>query len=173
MVFWVFVFPVLMALALGIAFRTRGDEPIPVAVQNGPGATALVEMLSDTTDLNLIVVAPSSALTALRDGLAHLVVVPGNPPTYRYDPARPESRLSRLLVDRALSDAADPASRSQQADLPPVVGPLIMREFSVSGLLNQSVFPAVSLKITNARAWSATTVRSRPCSSSSVFSRLR
>ena len=59
------------------------------------------------------------------------------------------------------------------ADLPPVVGPLIMREFSVSGLLNQSVFPAVSLKITNARAWLATTVRSRPCSSSSVFSRLR
>ena len=37
-------------------------------------------------------------------------------------------------------------------DLPPVVGPLIMREFSGLALLNQSVFPAVSLKITSARA---------------------
>ena len=37
-------------------------------------------------------------------------------------------------------------------DLPPVVGPLIMREFSVLGPLNQSVFPAVSLKTTSARA---------------------
>ena len=34
-------------------------------------------------------------------------------------------------------------------DLPPVVGPLIMREFSVLGSLNQSVLPAVSLKITS------------------------
>ena len=38
------------------------------------------------------------------------------------------------------------------ADLPPVVGPLIMREFSVLGSLNQSVLPAVSLKITSASA---------------------
>ena len=37
-------------------------------------------------------------------------------------------------------------------DLPPVVGPLIMREFSVLGSLNQSVLPAVSLKITSASA---------------------
>ena len=35
-------------------------------------------------------------------------------------------------------------------DLPPVGGPLIMREFSVLGPLNQSVFPAVSLKTTSA-----------------------
>ena len=36
--------------------------------------------------------------------------------------------------------------------LPPVIGPLIMRVFSVLGSLNQSVLPAVSLKITSARA---------------------
>ena len=123
MVFWVFVFPVLMALALGIAFRTRGDEPMPVAVQDGRGAAAMVASLSDATDLDVVVIPPSAAVTALRDGIANLIVVPGDPPTYRYDPARPESRLSRLLVDRALRDAADPATRSQRATIEEVSTP--------------------------------------------------
>ena len=43
---------------------------------------------------------------ALRDGDAHLVVIPGRPPTYRYDPTRPESRLARLVVDAVLQRAA-------------------------------------------------------------------
>ena len=30
--FWVFVFPILMACALGVAFRSRGEEPIVVGV---------------------------------------------------------------------------------------------------------------------------------------------
>ena len=30
--FWVFVFPMLMACALGVAFRARGDEPVVVGV---------------------------------------------------------------------------------------------------------------------------------------------
>jgi ABC-2 type transport system permease protein len=35
-----------------------------------------------------------------------LVVVPGVPPTYRFDPTRPESRVARLVVDNALQRAA-------------------------------------------------------------------
>ena len=123
MIFWVFVFPVLMALALGIAFRTRGDEPMRVAVQDGRGAAAMVETLSDATDLNVVVIPPSAALTTLRDGFANLIVVPGDPPTYRYDPARPESRLSRLLVDRALNDTTDSARRSPRATIEEVSTP--------------------------------------------------
>ena len=102
MVFWVFVFPVLMALALGIAFRTQGDAPIPVAVQAGHQAASVVSLLAEHAELDAFVVPPALAVTTLRDGEAHLVVIPGNPPTYRYDPARPESRLARLLVDQAL-----------------------------------------------------------------------
>ena len=30
--FWVFIFPILMACALGVAFRARGDEPVVVGV---------------------------------------------------------------------------------------------------------------------------------------------
>lgn len=113
MVFWVFVFPVLMALALGIAFRTQGEEPMPVAVQESEGAAIMVETLSDAADLNVFVVSSSAALSTLRDGRANLIVVPGDPPTYRYDPARPESRLTRLLVDQALTIGADPVPRAR------------------------------------------------------------
>ena len=110
MMFWVFVFPVLMALALGIAFRTQGDEPMPVAVQENEGAAIMVATLSDAADLNVFVVSSSAALSTLRDGRANLIVVPGDPPTYRYDPARPESRLTRLLVDQALTIGIDPGA---------------------------------------------------------------
>ena len=40
-VFWVFVFPILMACALGVAFRSRGDQPIVVGVLDGPGRDAI------------------------------------------------------------------------------------------------------------------------------------
>ena len=36
--FWTFGFPVILAVALGIAFRNRPPEPVHVAVQAGPGA---------------------------------------------------------------------------------------------------------------------------------------
>jgi hypothetical protein len=39
-VFWVFVFPVLLTLALGIAFRTKGPEAVAVAVASGEGYQA-------------------------------------------------------------------------------------------------------------------------------------
>ena len=51
-------------------------------------------------------VDPGATETALRDGLAHVAVVPGDPPRYRYDPTRPESRLARQTVDDLLQRAA-------------------------------------------------------------------
>ena len=37
-VFWVFAFPVIMTCALGIAFRSRGEEPIIVGIVEQAGA---------------------------------------------------------------------------------------------------------------------------------------
>ena len=118
MVFWVFAFPVLMALALGIAFQNRGEEPMTVAVRSGAGADgsgagadAVVVALSATDELDVLTIQEDDELGLLRDGRAHLVVVPGSPVIYRFDPARPESRLTRLLVDRALSNVASDTHR--------------------------------------------------------------
>ncbi|HET7294184.1 MAG TPA: hypothetical protein VFM88_17285, partial [Vicinamibacteria bacterium] len=38
-VFWVFVFPIVLAAVLGLAFRSRPPEPLPVAVADGASAT--------------------------------------------------------------------------------------------------------------------------------------
>ena len=106
MIFWVFIFPLLMALALGIAFRSPSEAPVAVAVEEGSGAAALLDALSAHDNVEVVSVDPGGTGAALRDGLAHVVVVPSDPPTYRYDPTRPESRLARQTVDDLLQRAA-------------------------------------------------------------------
>ena len=45
-VFWTFVFPILLAAGLGIAFRQRGPDKVQVGViTGGPGSTSAVESL--------------------------------------------------------------------------------------------------------------------------------
>ena len=39
-IFWVFVFPLLLALGLGIAFRNKPADVTPVAVVDGPEGAA-------------------------------------------------------------------------------------------------------------------------------------
>jgi len=104
--FWIFVFPVLLALALGIAFRTQGQEAIPVAVQQAAGSDWIAEALDGSAGLRAEVLASGPAREALRSGKVALVVIPGNPWTYWFDPTRPESRLARMSVDHALQAAA-------------------------------------------------------------------
>jgi ABC-type multidrug transport system permease subunit len=108
-VFWAFVFPVLLAFALGIAFRHSGPEVLPVAVEEGtPDAPALAAALSHAGTVRAAVLSPGDAAKALRTGDVALVVQAHGPQslTYRFDPSRPESRLARLAVDDALQRAA-------------------------------------------------------------------
>src|SRR5947207_3797271 len=45
-VFWTFIFPILLAAGLGIAFRQRGPDKVQVGViATGAGSAALVESL--------------------------------------------------------------------------------------------------------------------------------
>jgi ABC-type multidrug transport system permease subunit len=105
-IFWVFAFPVLLTLALGIAFRTQNPAPIPVGVVGDQGADRVQQQLGASADLSVRTIERSRMDVELRNGAVHIVVIPGSPPTYRFDPARPESRLARLAVDQALQHAA-------------------------------------------------------------------
>ena len=105
-VFWVLVFPILMAFALGIAFRSRGDEPVPIGVAEGANARPLVAALGRDPGITVRLLTADRIDRALRDGEVQLVVVPGTPPTYRFDPTRTESRLARLATDQALQRAS-------------------------------------------------------------------
>jgi len=118
-VFWVFIFPVLLAAGLGIAFRNRAAERTTVAVaHNGPVAERLAEGLRRTPDLSVSLLSDSVAAVALRTGEVALVVVPesSGKVEYRYDDTRPDSRTARLLVDDALQRSAGRAEPIRVAD---------------------------------------------------------
>lgn len=104
--FWSFAFPVLLTVALGIAFRTRPPDPVFAAVEAGRGAERAAATLGARADVRAEVLAPEEARAALRTGRVSIVVVPGDPPVYRFDPTRPESRLARAVVDDLLQRAA-------------------------------------------------------------------
>jgi ABC-2 type transport system permease protein len=105
-VFWVFVFPVLMACALGLAFRSRGEQPIVVGVLDGPGRASIEEAIRRAHGIELRVVNPADVQSALQRADVQLLIEPGPPPVYRFDPTRAESRFARRAVDDALQRAA-------------------------------------------------------------------
>jgi len=106
-VFWIFIFPILLAAALGVAFRSRGPDDILVGVQRGKEASRIEASLDAAEGLSAEILDEEEARQKLRTGKVSLVVIPGDGQwTYWQDPTRPESRLARLAVDDALQRAA-------------------------------------------------------------------
>jgi ABC-2 type transport system permease protein len=105
-IFWVFFFPLLLAMGLGIAFRDHPPEKTFAAILNNAEASALLEKLRDDATLHLELMEPAQAKTALRLGKVALVIIPGDPYEYWYDPARPDSLMARSTVDAALQTAS-------------------------------------------------------------------
>jgi ABC-type multidrug transport system permease subunit len=106
--FWVFAFPLLLALALGIAFRSSGPQRSNVGVVTGPGAEPILAALRASPELNVRTYAPDAADQALRRGKVAVMVRPAasGPAALAFDPARPETRLAHLEVVNALEAAA-------------------------------------------------------------------
>ena len=106
-VFWTFFFPVIMAAALALAFRNRGEEPVRVGVVAGAGADSVAAVLAAWPAVDVRVLSPDSAALALRRGDVMLLVVEGAAGhRFRYDPTRSDSRVARLVVENALQAAA-------------------------------------------------------------------
>lgn len=105
-IFWVFLFPVLLAVALGVAFRAKPPEPLPVGVESGAHAVGRMAALDVAERLAPRLVERAEAERELRTGKLALVVLATEPPTYWSDPTRPDSRIARLEVDAALQQAA-------------------------------------------------------------------
>ena len=116
-VFWVFVFPILLAAGLGLAFRDKPAGVTWVAVIDGTGARKTLAMLENSSDLHstnkdstirATVLARDAALKGFHFGKYDLAIEsnPDGSYTYYYDPARPESVLARDELDAALQSAA-------------------------------------------------------------------
>ena len=121
-IFWVFVFPILLVFALGIAFRNTGPERVRVAVErsetDNQATPALIQALSQSKEIEVLSLSPAEAAQSLRSGRVALVVRSPDgataqdrnsiklSPSYRFDPTRPESQQARRVVDDALQRAA-------------------------------------------------------------------
>ncbi|HVT38421.1 MAG TPA: ABC transporter permease [Gemmatimonadaceae bacterium] len=107
--FWVFIFPILMAAGLGIAFRSRGADSAVVAVVERPAPNRLdfVKLLSGAQGIEVRAMTMDSAIAALRAGRVALVAVDAGAGRvdYRFDPSRDESRTARVLFNDALQRA--------------------------------------------------------------------
>jgi len=104
-VFWVFGFPIVLAFALGLAFRNTGPGKLQIGVAPGPGDSALAATLDSSPRLVATVLDTTTARLRLRTGRIALLAIPGDPVVYRYDSTRTESGLARLEVDDVLQRA--------------------------------------------------------------------
>jgi ABC-type multidrug transport system permease subunit len=110
-VFWVFVFPLLLATGLGIAFRDKPGDASSVVIVDEGGAQEVQTMLRRSpqhASFKVDVKDSETARKGFRLGKYDLVIEPDSVGglRYRYDPARPESTLARTQVNDALQSAA-------------------------------------------------------------------
>ncbi len=110
--FWVFLFPIVLAAGLGLAFRNRPAEVLKIAATPEVVQSLKQEKLLDVQQLD-----SSAAREALRNGKVALAVEkgPDGGVVFEYDDTNPEGRTARTLADQAVQRAAgrrDPAATS-------------------------------------------------------------
>src|SRR5262245_32244766 len=114
-VFWVFVFPLLLAAGLGLAFRNTPAEVITVGIV-GHHSTVLESAPALAADPFHTV---DDGLRALREGKVALLVEPRGDGSvvYHYDDTNPEARDARMRADMAVQQSAgrtDPVAVQDQ-----------------------------------------------------------
>jgi ABC transporter DrrB family efflux protein len=142
-VFWTFIFPILLAAGLGIAFRQTGQEQVQIGVVSRPGAdTTIVTAMSRDSALITRVMDDSAAALALRTGKVALVVIPGatrDSVRYVFDRGRGDAVNARLLVDRAVQSGAGRVDPVRASDTYVTENGSRYIDFLVPGLLGMNL----------------------------------
>lgn len=112
--FWVFVFPLLLAAGLGLAFRNRPPEVLKIAAVT----PQLAQSLRRDKLLDVQQLSSQAGEDALRTGKVALLAIPGpgGNVVYRFDDTNPEGRTARMLADRAVQQAAGRADPVRSSD---------------------------------------------------------
>jgi ABC-type multidrug transport system permease subunit len=101
--FWVFIFPILLAVGLGIAFRNRPADVLPV----GATTPQLAKALAAEPGLKVFARDEAQGTHDLATGnITLLAIQTANGVEYKYDDTNPDARNARLLADRAIQVAA-------------------------------------------------------------------
>lgn len=146
-VFWVFGFPLLLALGLGIAFRNKPADITSIAIVESPGAQHALNLIQRSprrSSIRAELLDQAQALKGFRLGKYDLVVEVDSAGNFKYvfDPARPESVLSKAEVDETLQTAAgrqNPLSTSSAVSSEP--GSRYI-DFLIPGLIGMNVMNA-------------------------------
>jgi ABC-2 type transport system permease protein len=104
--FWVFGFPLILALALGFAFREKPPDRVPVAVVAGPNAAQRIAALQKSPTLLPSIMSEQEARDALRRGKVSLLVEGADTVVFRFDATRPDALSAKREADDALQTAA-------------------------------------------------------------------
>ncbi|MCG8554867.1 MAG: ABC transporter permease [Proteobacteria bacterium] len=110
-VFWVFVFPLLMAVGLGLAFRDRApDRPsiALVAQDSGDATERLAQALMDSDKLETQRVDRATAERGLARARFDAAVIfqPGKEPLIRADPMQQKAPFATTIIENVLQGAA-------------------------------------------------------------------
>jgi ABC-2 type transport system permease protein len=142
-VFWVFIFPVLMTFALGIAFRNTGTDKTLVAIETDSQSARVSEiakLLSSSPEITATLLPAVEAAKALRSGKVSIVVKPSAESfTYAFDPTRPESQTARLVVDDALQRASGRADVARVEEVKITETGARYVDFLVPGLIGMNM----------------------------------
>ncbi len=148
-VFWVYGFPLLLAVALGIAFRNRPVERINVDIQSdGIGQAqidSLTESLSNDERIHVTVSNKEEAQERLQRGKTDLILVPTKKSDgnwafdYWLEPNRAESVLARSAVDSALVRANSSETSFDVSDKTIEVPGSRYIDFLIPGLVGMNV----------------------------------
>ena len=117
--FWSLLFPILLTVGLGIAFRNRPAETVHVAVTGEvAGARRALAAMRAADGLAADSLDAADARAALATGRVALVVHAdtGGVVRYEYDDTRPDSRNARLLADDAIQRGAGRADPMSSTD---------------------------------------------------------
>jgi ABC-2 type transport system permease protein len=140
--FWIFGFPILMSLGLGLAFRSRGPEPVMVGALPGAPADVLAALERGGVQVHPLP-GDEAARLALRAGKVALVIVPPEQPGgavgYRFDPTRAETRLARATVDDLVQRAAGRRDPRAVRDQPVLQRGARYIDFLIPGLIGMNL----------------------------------
>jgi ABC-type multidrug transport system permease subunit len=142
-VFWTFVFPILLAAGLGIAFRQRGPDKLQVGViSTAPRSAEVAQALKGDSTLVVQTYDDSSGARALRTGKVALLVVPTatkDSVRYIYDRARSEAVNARVVVDRAVQVAGGRSDPVRATDTYVTEAGSRYIDFLIPGLLGMNL----------------------------------
>ena len=147
--FWVYGFPTVLALGLGLAFQSRVPESVQADLVQNAASESVEKLLRDydakaraerKQGVQLRLVSEDEATKRLRNGKTPLVVVKSvsGSLTFRYDPTRPEATSARAAIDAILQGQAGRVDPIKTEDV--VVNEPGSRyiDFLIPGLIGQN-----------------------------------